>query len=98
MTEMRETVPQTFIRDRIRDLDTKAYYLLVALSFIYGRAVGAKPIKWAFLLTVAVGIIPVQDYIKSKIALGVIRGLKVLGLIAASVLMLYWIWSSRALN
>lgn len=89
---MRETVPQSLIRERIRDLDTKAYYLLVALSFIYGRAMGAKPIKWAFILTVAVGIVPVQDYIKSKAALEVIRFLKVLGLIAASIFMLYWIW------
>src|ERR1700736_6331289 len=32
---MTDTVPQTAIRDRLRDLNTKAYFLLVALSFVY---------------------------------------------------------------
>jgi len=89
---MRETVAQPSITERLKDLDTKAYYLLVALSFIYARAVGARPIKWAFILTVAVGIVPVQDYVKSRILLEVIRALKVLGLIAPSTFMLFWIW------
>jgi hypothetical protein len=89
---MSEKIPQPCIRERLKDLDTKAYYLLVALSFIYARAVGTRTIKWAFVLTLAAGIVPVQDYVHSKTLLEVIRALKILTLIAALAFTLCWIW------
>ena len=93
---MTEKVPQPCIRERLKDLNTKAYYLLVALSFIYARAVGARPIKWAFILTAIVGVLPVQDYTQSKRALECLRGLKVVGLVAALGFTVYWIWTAVA--
>lgn len=83
------------IRDRLRDLNTKAYYLLVALSFLY-RANSALSFKCAFSLTALVAVLPVQDYVKSDFWLSVIRGLKVLCLVAAFGFTLWWVWTVPA--
>ncbi len=89
------TLPQheNPLRRRIEQLNTKAYYLLVALSFIYTTkgASSAISLKVAFTLTAAVAVLPVQDYVPEH-ALGGIRFLKVLCLAAALAFTLYWVW------
>jgi hypothetical protein len=42
------------IRECIKDLNTKAYYLLVALGFLYRRSPGIDSLKWASTLTALV--------------------------------------------
>lgn len=44
---MADTVPLLPIRERIKDLNTKAYYLLVALSFVYRTDSGSRLLKSA---------------------------------------------------
>jgi hypothetical protein len=79
------------IRDRLKDLNTKAYYLLVALSFVY-RTNPRISLKWAFTLTALVAVLPVQDYIKSERLLEIVRALKVVCLMAALFFTLWWVW------
>jgi hypothetical protein len=87
-----ETEPLPPIRDRLRDLNTKAYYLLVALSFIYGKAnEGSWSLKVALSLTAFVAVLPVQDYVESKRCLEIIRRAKIVGLVLALGFTLYWI-------
>jgi len=88
--------PQPPLRDRIKELNTKAYYLLVALSFIYRASFPSYLLKWAFTLTALVAVLPVLDYVESKSFLAVIRFLKVIGLVAALVFTLVWIWTATA--
>jgi hypothetical protein len=62
---MSEEVPLLPVRDRLRDLNIKAYYLLVALSFIYSKAnEGAHSLKAALCLTALVAVLPLQDFLK----------------------------------
>ena len=82
------------ITKRIEELNTKAYYLLVALSFIYGKGAVTASLQWAFTLTAAVAVMPVQDY-ASRPVLGVIRCLKIVGLAAALGFTLYWLWTTK---
>ena len=89
---MKETVPLIPIRDRIRDLNTKGYYLLVALSFIYRASVRSPLLKLAFTLTALATVVPVQDYIESAPWLERIRLSKVIGLILALACTLWWMW------
>lgn len=91
-----ETVPLLGIRERIRDLNTKAYYLLVALSFIYRTSSGSHSLKWAFMLTAFAAVLPVQDYLKSRLWLEFFRGLKVSALTAALIFTIFWIWTTPA--
>ncbi len=77
------------IRDRLRDLNTKAYYLLIALSVAYRKP--TPSLKWALALTAFVAVVPLQDYIKSLPWLEVIRGQKVAFLWAAFRFTLCWI-------
>jgi len=93
---MTGTVPLIPIRERIKDLNTKAYYLLVALSFIYRTSSGAHSLKWAFTLTAISAVFPVQDYVKSAFWLGCFRALKVVFLTAALVFTVFWIWTVPA--
>jgi hypothetical protein len=86
-------VPPIHIRERIKDLNTKAYYLLVALSFVYRYSQGAIPIKLAISLTILSAILPVQDYVTSARALEWMRSAKVVLLTAALVCTLIWIWA-----
>jgi hypothetical protein len=87
-----DTEPLPPIRDRLRDLNIKAYYLLVALSFIYGKASeGSWSLKVALSLTAFVAVLPVQDYVKSKHWLEMIRRAKIVGLTLALCFTLYWI-------
>lgn len=80
------------LRKRIEQLNTKAYYLLVALSFIYGKD-HTRPtsLKVAFTLTALAAILPVQDYLPQR-ALECVRFLKVVCLIAALGFTLYSVW------
>jgi hypothetical protein len=82
------------IRDRIKDLNTKAYYLLVALSFLYGRNYGTFLLKMALTLTALAAVLPVQDYVNSRHWLGVVRFLKVIFLGVALFFALWWIWTA----
>jgi hypothetical protein len=81
----------TQLRDRLRDINTKAYYLLVALSFVY-RTNPTLSLKLAFTLTACVAVLPVQDYVKSERTLEVIRRSKVVFLAAALGCTLWWLW------
>jgi len=80
------------IRARLRELNTKAYYLLVALTFAYGAKPGL-PVKLAFTLTAIVAVLPVQDWIKSPHKLEAIRRTKVALLVLALGCTLWWVWS-----
>ena len=91
---MTEIEPQSSIRERIRDLNAKGYYLLVALSFIYRASAPSNLLKCALMLTAIVAVLPVVDYAKSKSRLEVIRFLKVLGLTSALAFTLIWIWTA----
>jgi hypothetical protein len=84
------------IRERLKDLNTKAYYLLVALSFLYGRRMDTPTLslKIAITLTALVAVLPVQDYVPDTWArlLKGIRFGKVVSLIAAFGFTLWWVW------
>jgi len=82
------------MRERLKDLNTKAYYLLVALSFVY-RTNPTVALKWAFTLTAVVAVLPVQDYVESPRVLSIIRGLKVVCLVAALGFALWWVWGKN---
>jgi hypothetical protein len=82
------------IRARLRDLNTKAYYLLVALSFVYRASAGSIFLKAAITLTALVAVLPVQDWLQTDSQLNTIRFFKVVLLIAAMVCMLWWIWAA----
>lgn len=91
---MCETVDSFSIRDRLRDLNSKAYYLLVALAFMFyhGTAFGFHwCLKWALILTAVVAVLPVQDFFESRRSLGCIRWCKVALLIGALILTVTWI-------
>ena len=89
---MADKVPLLPIRERIKDLNTKAYYLLVALSFVYRTDSGSRLLKSAFTLTAIAAVLPVQDYIESAPWLERFRALKVTFLAVALVLTVFWIW------
>jgi hypothetical protein len=52
------------IKDRLAALNTKSYYLLVALSFSFALHPQDPPLsfKLALTLTAIVAVLPVQDY------------------------------------
>ena len=81
------------IRKRIEILNTKAYYLLVALSFLFTKGRVGDSLKVAFTLTAAVAVFPVLDYAPEQ-ALGRIRLVKVVCLLAALGFTLYWLWTA----
>jgi len=82
-------------RDRLRDLNTKAYYLLVALSFLYVRRGSAATIflKLALTLTALVAVAPVQDFTNSDPWLWRMRVGKIVCLWLALVFALLWVWA-----
>jgi hypothetical protein len=82
------------IRRRLGELNTKAYYLLVALSFAY-KTNPTLSFKLALTLTALVAVLPVQDYFKSKLAFEIVRWSKVVLLAAALFFTLFWIWSTK---
>jgi hypothetical protein len=85
--------PHTPIRDRLKELNTKAYYLLVGLSFLYNRSNPSRLLKLALTLTAIVAVMPVQDWITSDRTLEFIRLWKVAFLFAALGLAISWIWA-----
>ena len=91
---MPNTVPLIPIRERIKDLNTKAYYLLVALSFVYRTDSASRLLKSAFTLTAIAAVLPIQDYIESAPWLERFRALKVVFLAVALVLTVSWIWEA----
>lgn len=82
------------LRERLKDLNTKAYYLIVALSFLYGKSTTSSTLllKSALILTALVAVLPVQDYIKSERKLEWIRGFKIFLLVLALICMILWLW------
>jgi hypothetical protein len=82
------------LRDRLKDLNTKAYYLLVALSFIYRTSSASVSLKSAFTLTAIVAVLPLQDYVKSDFWLKCFQVLKIVCLTAALFCTLFWIWKA----
>ena len=91
---MKDPVPLLPIRECIKDLNTKAYYLLVALSFIYRTSSGSHSLKWAFGLTAIAAVLPVQDYVKSAFWLECFRAFKVIFLALALAFTVFWIWTA----
>lgn len=86
------------IGKRLGDLNTKAYYLLVALSFLYfrgGTSGTALQLKLALTLTSLAAVLPLQDFFKGKICwLWFALWFKVVLLSAALLFTLWWIWHS----
>ena len=78
--------------ERIRDLNTKAYYLLVALSFLYRMSQNSErlSIKVAITLTALVAVLPVQDYFNIERKL--IVTFKIVGLSLALWCTIWWLW------
>jgi hypothetical protein len=87
---------QVPIRDRIKDLNAKSYYLLVALSFLYRASSSSHLLKWALSLVAVAAVLPVQDYVESKSGLEILRALKVTTITVALVCVLFWIWTATA--
>lgn len=81
------------IEKRLSDLNTKAYYLLVALSFIY-RPNPALSFKLAFTLTALAAVLPLQDFFESRRS--GIRWFKVVCMILALGFTLWWVWCHKA--
>jgi Flp pilus assembly protein protease CpaA len=80
------------LQSRLKDLNTKAYYLLVALSFIYGKAnKGACSLKIALSLTALAAVLPLQDTVKSEVGLEIVRWFKVSALTVALGFTIYWV-------
>lgn len=77
------------LEKRLTDLNTKAYYLLVALSFVY-RSNSNLSLKLALTLTAVAAVLPLQDFFESK--LNGIRWFKVVCMILALGCTLWWVW------
>jgi hypothetical protein len=92
---MTEIIPRTCIRKRLGDLDTKGYYLLVALSFIYRSGTESWLLKLAFTLTALAVVAPVQDFTESGWWLKRMRDGKTVFLYGAMICALLWIWRSH---
>ena len=90
-----DTAAPINIRDRLRDLNTKAYYLLVALSFVY-RTSPTRSLKLAITLTALVAVLPLQDLLKSQRTLDIARWSKAALLTLALGSALWWVWSATA--
>jgi hypothetical protein len=95
---------QKELKERLTELNQKAYYLLVALSFLF--VLGGKsnngnwqhdslPIKVALTFTTFAAVIPLQDFVPKENAwLQLVRWFKVVMLIIASAFTLFWLWTS----
>jgi len=85
-------------KNRLGELNTKAYYLLVALSFLcfHGSAPGIEiplPLKWALTLTSVAAVLPLQDiFAKQTWWLHLVKWFKVLLLFVALVFTIWWVW------
>jgi hypothetical protein len=90
------------IRERLRELNTKSYYLLVALSFILvlGRDNSGKwlhspfPIQLALTSTALAAVVPLQDFSTAKWWLVTVQWFKVGALLIALGFTLCWVWTS----
>jgi hypothetical protein len=91
---MDTTDPTANIRHRLKDLNTKACYLLVALSFVYGKN-ATLFLELALILTAVVAVLPVQDYFRSERWLNRIHWSKVALLTAAFLCTLGWVLTSH---
>jgi len=80
------------LEKRLADLNTKAYYLLVALSFVY-RSNPTLSLKLALTLTAFAAVLPLQDFFESK--LNRIRWFKVVCMILALGCTFWWVWFAK---
>jgi len=86
------------VKKRLGDLNTKAYYLLVALSFLcfHGGASGigiSLSLKWALTLTSIAAVLPLQDFFQESLCwLCFAKWFKVFLLTVALGCTLGWIW------
>ena len=89
---MPEIISQPCIRKRLSDLNTKGYYLLVALSFIYR----SESATWLLAITLtALAVVPaVQDFTESSVGLKRFRDAKTVLFYGALVSARFWIWYS----
>lgn len=94
---------QNELKERLKELNKKAYYLLVALSFLFvlGKSNNGNwqhdslPIKVALTFTTFAAVIPLQDFVsKENTCLQLVRWFKAVMLIIASAFTLYWLWTS----
>jgi hypothetical protein len=83
------------LEKRLTDLNTKAYYLLVALSFVY-RSNPTLSLKLALTLTAFAAVLPLQDFFESK--LNRIRWFKVVCMILALGCALWWVWFAKLVS
>ena len=89
----KKMAPPIQLRDRLTALNTKAYYLLVALSFLYfKKGESSLSLKIALGLTAIVACLPVQDWVNSDRGLEWLRRGKVLFLTIALVFTLWWVF------
>lgn len=85
------------LQDRLKTLNAKSHYLLVALSFL-GFHLGASgnglplSLKGALTLTSVAAILPIQDFFSSRGELQFVQWFKVVLLFAALFFTLFWIW------
>ena len=89
--------PLDEVKKRLGDLNTKAYYLLVALSFLcfHRSAPGggiSLSLKLALTLTSIAAVLPLQDFAKKLAWLRFAQWFKVSLLFAALICTLLWIW------
>jgi uncharacterized membrane protein YjfL (UPF0719 family) len=97
-------VLQKELKERLVELNQKAYYLLVALSFLFvlgGKSNNSNwqqfslPIKVALSFTLFAAVIPLQDFVpKENSFLQLVRWFKVVMLIIALAFTLFWLWTS----
>lgn len=84
------------LRERLKDLNTKAYYLLVALAFIYSKNDAGFSLIFAITLTGLVAVLPLQDYAKADMTwLRRILIFKVIALTLALSCTVWWLWAVR---
>lgn len=87
-------IPHPDIRERLSELNTKGYYLLVALSFVYRSESATWLLKLAIALTAIAVVSPVQDLTDSEFWLKRMRDGKSVLLAGALLFALIWMWSS----
>jgi hypothetical protein len=89
-------------KQRLGELNTKSYYLLIALSFllVLGRDKDGKwlhppfPMQLALTSAALAAVAPLQDFFPTvKWWLGAVRWFKVGALILALLCTLYWVWT-----
>jgi len=88
------TENKAILRQRITELNTKAYYMLATLGFLYSRGTGSDSLKLSISLTAISAVTPVVDFVKTTNGLEILRAFKLICITLALVFMIRWIWTS----